>query len=202
LYECMSTKFRKMNKDKGIIEKLKPCPFCGGKAIIKNKHFKDTASRMKFMGNFQWHGEGDNKWTTIYFAGCENNNCDMHPITRYQVNKEDAIKIWNTRSELATLEQEQEEQSKGIGRIMSNPKECGYRSRNPYLIDDTFSCLNPKDKNTVCNDTDKFPVNCPLQAYRTEGLREELIKYDKFRLSPEMDNIPNDQVINEYLKTR
>jgi hypothetical protein len=72
--------------------------------------------------------------------------------------------------------QEQEEQSKGIGRIMSNPKECGYRSRNPYLIDDTFSCLNPKDKNTVCNDTEKFPDNCPLQAYRTEGLREELIK--------------------------
>jgi hypothetical protein len=61
-------------------------------------------------------------------------------------------------------------------RIISNPKECGYRSRNPYLIDDTFSCLNPKDKNTVCNDTEKFPDNCPLQAYRTEGLREELIK--------------------------
>jgi flagellar biosynthesis component FlhA len=36
-------------------------------------------------------------------------------------------------------QQEQEEQSKGVGRIMSNPKECGYRSRNPYFIDDTFS---------------------------------------------------------------
>jgi predicted HTH domain antitoxin len=76
-------------------------------------------------------------------------------------------------SELASLEQEQEEQSKGIGRIMSNPKECGYRSRNPYLIDDTFSCLNPKDKNTVCYDPEKFPDNCPLQAYRTEGIRKE-----------------------------
>jgi hypothetical protein len=76
-------------------------------------------------------------------------------------------------NKLVALEQEQEEQSKGIGRLMSNPKECGYRSRNPYLIDDTFSCLNPKDKNTVCNDTEKFPDNCPLQAYRTEGIRKE-----------------------------
>jgi len=83
-------------KTEEIIEVLKPCPFCGGKAILKNKHYKPGLDRIKFAGKFEWHGEID-KWTTIWFVGCDNNECDMKPITRYQCNKEDAIKIWNKR---------------------------------------------------------------------------------------------------------
>lgn len=47
-------------------------------------------------------------------------------------------------------------------KIILNPKECGYRSKNSYL-DGLFSCLNPKCKNTVCDDPMTFPDNCPLQ---------------------------------------
>ena len=61
-----------------MAEKLKPCPFCGGEAIIKC-HDKDYS---------------DN-----WFVYCANldGNCEIHPYTWFYETKEEAIGAWNRR---------------------------------------------------------------------------------------------------------
>lgn len=57
------------------MDKLKPCPFCGGEA--------------------DW-------WQTLsgtYQAYCYNDNCEIHPHTCCYVTLEEAIAAWNTRYE-------------------------------------------------------------------------------------------------------
>ena len=59
------------------MEELKPCPFCGGEAILL-EDWKD--------GNF--------------IVGCANNDCIARPsgIPSFD-NAEQAVKAWNTRAE-------------------------------------------------------------------------------------------------------
>ena len=55
--------------------KLKPCPFCGGKALIK-------------------------KTGGIYIVMCAaTNNCPVHPFIGCYDNKAEAIDAWNRRAE-------------------------------------------------------------------------------------------------------
>lgn len=84
--------------------KLKPCPFCGGKAICK--------SYTKKQGKAHFNGEGDteikdmpNRWV---FLGCETDGCILGTKTVYGVNKsslffrfgskKEAIEKWNKRA--------------------------------------------------------------------------------------------------------
>ncbi|MCK9458593.1 MAG: Lar family restriction alleviation protein [Proteobacteria bacterium] len=64
---------------------LKPCPFCGGEAVL-------------------WEA----KWTSMPRVGCKNKNCIIHPQspvepppedekTKFSVLEERIIEAWNTR---------------------------------------------------------------------------------------------------------
>ena len=54
---------------------LKPCPFCGGDAIID-------------------YGMGINK----YWVLCDNEKCGLRPMTDAYANKSVAKKVWNRRA--------------------------------------------------------------------------------------------------------
>lgn len=56
--------------------KVKTCPFCGGKAIIKQR---------------------ESGGTTWWKVTCMNANCFIRPETGEEENKEDIIKAWNRR---------------------------------------------------------------------------------------------------------
>jgi hypothetical protein len=73
---------------------LLECPFCGVPGKVQHKHYKASYQGMRtsFTGLMNLPAR------TIWFAGCWNNDCEMKPQTRYQIEKEDAIKIWNTRT--------------------------------------------------------------------------------------------------------
>jgi Lar family restriction alleviation protein len=60
------------------MDKLKPCPFCGG---------EDIAVRTKFIQE-----KGDFAETIEAYCGCK--SCGMGAI---EENEEDAIEAWNTR---------------------------------------------------------------------------------------------------------
>ena len=60
------------------MDKLKPCPFCGGKA--KLLHIKDLVSEF-------WR---------VY---CKNEDCPVEPKTRAYNRREMAIETWNRRKE-------------------------------------------------------------------------------------------------------
>lgn len=62
--------------------KLKPCPFCGGKAKIVED---------------EWYGS--NGRSISYTVRCDNISCDMESSTGYVDDEERAIKKWNTRYE-------------------------------------------------------------------------------------------------------
>ena len=56
------------------MEKLKPCPICGGAATLKRIPY------------------GDFFWVT-----CNNENCYAEVSTRIMVTEKEAIEIWNNR---------------------------------------------------------------------------------------------------------
>lgn len=56
-----------------MTNELKPCPFCGGEAKIKRY---------------------DSYWA---YVECSNSKCLVVPCTVFCRNREQAIKIWNTR---------------------------------------------------------------------------------------------------------
>ena len=58
---------------------LKPCPFCGGNAIV--------------VANLHRHDE------TSYFVKCNNKDCHIIPETYWCAEMNDAIEIWNRRAE-------------------------------------------------------------------------------------------------------
>ena len=59
--------------------KLKPCPFCGGKAKVE--HDSDERS-------------------TFFWATCNNRHCLVHPYSEEVFNSaEEAIDAWNTRAD-------------------------------------------------------------------------------------------------------
>jgi Lar family restriction alleviation protein len=59
------------------MEKLKPCPFCGGDAKLKKV---------------------DELIVDMYFVCCGNTNCQTYARTAYQATKEMAVKVWNRRA--------------------------------------------------------------------------------------------------------
>ena len=59
------------------MSKLKPCPFCGGKARLGQAGF-----------NYD-----------LYYVECTNPECDAMPTLRYQPLKRYAIDAWNNRYE-------------------------------------------------------------------------------------------------------
>lgn len=54
-------------------EELKPCPFCGGEALILS----------------DWRGES---------IGCDEENCEINPRTESQDSLSDAMRAWNRRA--------------------------------------------------------------------------------------------------------
>lgn len=58
-----------------ITDELKPCPFCGGRAILTKTDYKD------------------------YYILCALDNfCNVRPSTSLSRSKKTVIKAWNTRS--------------------------------------------------------------------------------------------------------
>ena len=55
---------------------LKPCPFCGGKAILKKPGRRSLS----------------------YWAKCAGEKCQVHPQTDYKYTPEEAIEAWNRRA--------------------------------------------------------------------------------------------------------
>ena len=60
---------------------LKPCPFCGGKAVLKETY--------RYIG----HGES----IPQYFVKCGNAYCDLYVATCNRDSEEEAIDAWNRR---------------------------------------------------------------------------------------------------------
>lgn len=58
------------------MEKIKPCPFCGGKAILKKIPNTDL---------------------TPYYVRCNSKECPMYVATCNRDTPEEAIAIWNRR---------------------------------------------------------------------------------------------------------
>lgn len=58
-------------------EKLKPCPFCGGEAVLENAEQYTTCKG----------------WNSVYGVECQ--NCSVQ--TRGFLTRQEAINSWNTR---------------------------------------------------------------------------------------------------------
>lgn len=66
------------------MEKLKPCPFCGG--LAKMKHVNHC---------YPWNGvPGAEGW----MVSCSEPWCPAYNTQVYRVNEGDAVKVWNTRA--------------------------------------------------------------------------------------------------------
>jgi len=80
-----------------IDNNLLPCPFCGNPGEIVHKHYKANyqGGRSSFTGLFSMPAR------TIWFVRCSNKDksCLFRPVTTYQSEKEDALKVWNQRKE-------------------------------------------------------------------------------------------------------
>ena len=63
------------------MEELKPCPFCGGKAVLKK-----VATGI---------GQ-DGYW---YYVRCASINCTVHVSTCSRPTEKEAVEIWNRRVE-------------------------------------------------------------------------------------------------------
>ena len=71
---------------------LKPCPFCGGEAVL-------TPGRESYS-------DGYNEWAaTVAVVGCGRNNCPACPAVA-DTEADDFIAIWNRRHGVRTPEEE------------------------------------------------------------------------------------------------
>lgn len=70
-------------------DKLLSCPFCGGEASLLTH--KDLKNRM------------------YYYVECSGNNCLIEPFTYYASDKEEVIKLWNTRKPMERVVERLEE---------------------------------------------------------------------------------------------
>lgn len=59
-------------------EKLKPCPFCGGEAVIHSAY-------------------GSNTNAVLYYPRCKDETCLGHNVWQNYRTKQSAIKAWNRR---------------------------------------------------------------------------------------------------------
>lgn len=66
-----------------MTEELKPCPFCGGEATLKDARKYLVVSKHSYI--------------TPFSVGCENRHCKVKPYTWYCDNEQDAIDAWNRR---------------------------------------------------------------------------------------------------------
>ncbi|NQY17733.1 Lar family restriction alleviation protein [Alteromonas sp.] len=68
-----------------MINKLKPCPFCGQKAEV----IQSEPSRAAF-----------NEGAVHFGVACFNSDCQVMPYPKlWQVNEEEAMMAWNSRKE-------------------------------------------------------------------------------------------------------
>ena len=65
------------------MSELKPCPFCGGEALVQPTYDIDT-------------NECDG-----FFAWCSNYDCECKPQTRDYLTEAEAIAAWNARAEMS-----------------------------------------------------------------------------------------------------
>lgn len=59
--------------------KLKPCPFCGGKAKLRETTYGNNCD--------------------AYVVWCGNRDCEVSPTTKYRRWRKEAIEAWNRRAE-------------------------------------------------------------------------------------------------------
>lgn len=60
------------------MDKLKPCPFCGGEWKLRETTYGNNID--------------------AYFVWCANPRCDVRPITKYRRFRKEAIEAWNRRA--------------------------------------------------------------------------------------------------------
>ena len=65
----------------GMSRVLKPCPFCGGKAVLKETY--------KYIGL--------GKSIPQYYVKCGNSECCLYVATCNRDTEEEAVEIWNMR---------------------------------------------------------------------------------------------------------
>ena len=66
-------------------DELKPCPFCGGEATLKDARNCLVVSRFSYIFPFS--------------VGCENKHCEVKPYTLYCDTEAEAIAAWNRRAD-------------------------------------------------------------------------------------------------------
>lgn len=64
-----------------MMEELKPCPFCGSKAILRKV------------------ATGRNRSGYEYYVRCYNLNCTVYVHTFYRDTEDEAVENWNRRAE-------------------------------------------------------------------------------------------------------
>ncbi len=92
------------------MEKLKPCPFCGGKAVLKEKVVMTFGHRLAkdealipegavVVDRYPTHsGKEKIRWEKYgYAVHCTGTKCFCRSNTVKFHNKEDAVKQWNSR---------------------------------------------------------------------------------------------------------
>lgn len=73
--------------------KLKPCPFCGGKAITFHIPENDE-KEMSLHPTWKWNDPG------MYVVGCSTEMCygNIHHFCMIFLTEEDAVETWNRRA--------------------------------------------------------------------------------------------------------
>ena len=66
------------------MDKLKPCPFCGGNKIAHSTYY-------------DFNGEG--RATEFHTIECMNGSCFAKPSVRYEGKRWRAVDIWNRRKD-------------------------------------------------------------------------------------------------------
>lgn len=101
---------------------LKPCPFCGGKAMV-------------------FHDEGE--YLRPYYVGCDNDEClGFSKLGWTYVTEEEAANAWNTRHEpTCTMEHEERKPYVHLGKWTCS--QCGaWWMRPPYDLSAANYCPN------------------------------------------------------------
>ena len=76
------------------MEKLKPCPFCGGEAVLFQIPYNTTAELQKHP---KWFWNNPGLWT----IGCDTDMCiaNYNHAMMLFLNSKQAIEAWNRRAE-------------------------------------------------------------------------------------------------------
>lgn len=66
-----------------MAETLKPCPFCGGEAEMRDARKSLVVSKFSYI--------------FPYSVRCSNEKCGVKPYTEYSSTEQEAIDAWNRR---------------------------------------------------------------------------------------------------------